>query len=213
MAASSNAAAIAEDVSIAGTVVVVLLLLAQLPAMWTVVTKTRSVAHLSVGPTVAQMANFVSWVVYGLVGKVVAVLRVNAIGVAFGLGYLAVFLAYARGPHWWSLVRLIIAAVVIFGTVFAGIIIPGSLTTDEKVKALGFVALICNVAMFAGPLTQLVCGGVVCGWAAVPAGGRLTCGRRWQCHRQVQRRPAAAGPPCRFPRHQPHHRHCAPAPR
>jgi len=152
----ASSAAIAEDVSIAGTTVVCLLLLAQLPAMYTVITKTKSVAHLSVAPTVAQMANFVSWVVYALFGNIIAVLRVNVIGVAFGIGYLTVFFVYARGRQWWALVYFSIAATLAFGAIFAGIIVPTSLTNDTKVLALGYVALVCNVVMFAGPIAQLV---------------------------------------------------------
>ena len=72
--------ATADIVSDVGTGVAALLMASQLPVMYIVVTKTHDVGHISVLPTVGQFANFISWVVYGLVAPEMALLRVNGIG-------------------------------------------------------------------------------------------------------------------------------------
>ena len=50
----------------------------QLPAMWTVITKTKSVEHLSVLPTVGQFSNFIAWVMYGIIKSEMQILQVRA---------------------------------------------------------------------------------------------------------------------------------------
>jgi len=130
-----------------GTGVAACLMAAQLPACYIVITKTKSVAHMSVVPTVGQAANFIAWTAYGLVAKEQQVLQVNAIGVGFSVVYGAIFLIYARGKHWWTLLATLCATLAILAGTFAAIIIPGAIDHDAKVQALGYVAVVGNVIM------------------------------------------------------------------
>jgi hypothetical protein len=145
---------IQEGFSTAGTVMVVLLLCSQLPAMYGVVFKGTGVDKLSPIPTVGQMGNFVSWVVYALVADEIALLRVNAIGVGFGVLYLSIFLVYTRGPKLRQLLVFLTAVLLGFALVL-GLIVGVMSDHAAKVNALGWVALVCNTLMFAAPLASI----------------------------------------------------------
>ena len=150
----TDAASIVSDV---GTGVAALLMASQMPVMYTVITKTHSVAHISVLPTVGQFSNFLCWVVYGLVAPEMALLRVNGIGVGFALIYITIFLIYAKGAHWWQFVYTISAMAVLFGGAFAGVIVPDAVSHDLKVQLLGYLAVACNVAMYGENGRTLLC--------------------------------------------------------
>jgi uncharacterized protein with PQ loop repeat len=119
----------------------------QLPAMYTVIFKTKSVEHLSVAPTVGQASNFAMWVVYGIVGNELAVLRVNAVGVGFAVVYICIFLIYATKQNFKILVISLSATIVISTCILAGVIVPTSIPQDTKISILGGIAVACNVVM------------------------------------------------------------------
>ena len=103
------------QVSTIGTVLVFFMLCSQLPAMYTVIRYTKSVANLSVLPTCGQMANFATWVVYGFYKSDPNIWRVNLIGVGFAVFYLTVFLIYATGANRTALYQTLLAVLVVLG--------------------------------------------------------------------------------------------------
>lgn len=106
-------------------------------------------------PLPGQFANFISWVVYALLKGDRAILQVNVIGVAFSLVYGTIFLTYARGHNWYVLAGSITAAVIGLGAIFAGVVMPSALSNDQKINALGIVAVIANTIMYASPLAGI----------------------------------------------------------
>lgn len=147
-----------NGVSITGTVFVFFLLCSQIPAFYNVIRHTKSVEHLSVGPTLGQGSNFVLWVVYGLVQSEAAILRVNAIGVGFTVVYLGIFLVYARGQQWATIVKVAVGSIAACIVVLAPLALTPTLELSAKITAIGSIAVVCNTIMYAAPISQLVRG-------------------------------------------------------
>lgn len=154
-------------VSTFGTIMVFIMLSAQLPAIYSVVTKTKSVEHLSVAPTVGQLANFVTWTIYAVAKGDPNILRVNVLGIAFAVGYLAVFFWYAVGRNRRLLYALTAALLLLVGALEAAFVFG---ITDETARqtAMASFAVACNVAMYAAPIGQLRLGLASMNPAALP---------------------------------------------
>ena len=137
--------ALIDGVSYTGTAVACILIASQCPLMWEVYKGKRSINDMSPWPTVGQMANFLSWCVYGLEQGDPNILRVNVIGVVFCLGYFGMFCAYATGPARATFFKLLVAFVLVQGAFFGGVLGAGGLTTASRVSLLGYWAVGANV--------------------------------------------------------------------
>jgi uncharacterized protein with PQ loop repeat len=153
---SAPSSPLIEAVSTTGTVLAFLMFMAQMPSMYVVIFKTKSVERLSILPTIGQSLNFLSWVFYTLANGDGNVFRVNAIGCGFAAFYLGVFLVYTRGKEAWTrLLTLLGASVLVFGGLWAGISL-GVADLDARISGLGAVAVACNVAMYGAPIRAIV---------------------------------------------------------
>lgn len=146
--------AFADIVSYVGTVLVFVMLSAQLPSVYSAVFKLKTIEHISVLPSIGQFLNFAWWIAYGVAGNQMAVLRVNILGACFSIFYFAVFLTMTPGVKRLKLAGLLLAVAVVNGGLGAGLWL-GIASSDTRVTALGLCAVACNVAMFGAPLVAV----------------------------------------------------------
>eukprot|EP00386_Alphamonas_edax_P012097 GDKI01037934.1.p1 GENE.GDKI01037934.1~~GDKI01037934.1.p1 ORF type:complete len:260 (-),score=68.33 GDKI01037934.1:37-816(-) len=142
-----------NGLGIAGTVLVFFMLCAQLPAMWTVVFRTKSVENLSVLPTIGQLMNFTAWTLYGIEVNDASVLQSNVIGIFFAVGYLCVFTTYSKPQSRHRLLKLLGIVCAVFGAVEIAIFLAVT-DKDTRVTALGSVSVICAAIMYGAPIKQ-----------------------------------------------------------
>lgn len=141
-------------VSTIGTVLVFLMLCAQLPAVATVVRK-RTTGNLSVLPTLGQISNFVTWTCYGFFKGDPNIIRVNLIGIGFGAFYLAVFGVFTpKGAPQRTLWRLFGLLFAVTAAIECALIF---LVKDPELRLtlMGSVSIACNVAMFGAPIASV----------------------------------------------------------
>ncbi len=144
---------VVTTVSTIGTVLVFLMLCAQLPAVATVVRK-RTTGNLSVLPTLGQISNFVTWTVYGYFKGDPNIIRVNLIGMGFGAFYITIFGLFTPKSGQRTLWRL-------FGTLF---LVTAAIECflvflvkdpELRLNLMGSVSIACNVAMFSAPIASV----------------------------------------------------------
>jgi solute carrier family 50 protein (sugar transporter) len=170
-----------DAVALAGTALVFLMLSSQLPAMWRVIRYTRSVAGLSVAPTVGQLANFATWVIYGLTKDDWSIVRVNLIGCGFGVFYLAIFLCYASGSNQTQLHKLLVGSVLLIGGTETAFYL-GVSDHNLRLTLMGWLAVACNVLMYAAPIGSLRVALATMNPAAMPmllTIANFLCGLAW----------------------------------
>ena len=77
-------------------------------------------------------------------------------GIAFSLVYFILLLLFARGAQWWRLVRLLALALGALAGIEAALVFALDVPTSTTATAV--FAVLCNVAMFAGPITSVRAG-------------------------------------------------------
>ncbi|RYG53591.1 hypothetical protein EON66_08305 [archaeon] len=102
-----------------------------------------------------QGMNFVSWLIYAIVKGDSALLVVNIIGACFTAIYLTIFFIFNKAAERKTLFVYLISIILITVGINVGILVP-HLDHEQKVQALGAVAVAWNVVMYAAPLSQVV---------------------------------------------------------
>lgn len=147
---------VANDVAHVATAVVILLLLAQAPAMHKVIRHLKSTEHLSIVPTLGQASNFISWSVYGLWKGDINLWLVNVIGIGFAAVYTSIFLAYARGKQLKTLLVALASIFVCFTVYYLIVLKAAKMSPASTEIALQIFAVLPNIVMYGAPISQIM---------------------------------------------------------
>jgi hypothetical protein len=100
-----------------------------------------------------MLSNTSAWVAYALLIGDDAILLVNAVGSIASVLYLAVFLAYSPSR---TRIALQLSALLGFvAAVYYAVVLPARVTAANRAAGMGFIAVACNIVMYAAPIAQL----------------------------------------------------------
>ena len=145
--------AVIQGLSTTGTALVIVMCAAQLPTFRLVAQHRLDLDKVSYLPTLGQLANFVTWTLYGALGaNNSTIVIVNVLGICFAFLNTSLFLWEATPARRLSIVQLLCGfaacAAIVEGSVL-GSLAAGS---GARKAALAWVAIVCNVVMYAAPL-------------------------------------------------------------
>ncbi|GMJ06280.1 hypothetical protein like AT4G10850 [Hibiscus trionum] len=144
-------------VGIIGNVISLFLFLSPVPT-FVQIWKKGSVEQYSPAPYLATLINCLVWVLYGLPmvhPHSILVITINGTGTAIEVVYLTLFLVFCQDKKKRLKVLLIILAELVFIAILAVLVLTVAHTTERRSMIVGIVAILCNIMMYASPLSVM----------------------------------------------------------
>ncbi|KMS97571.1 hypothetical protein BVRB_5g125950 [Beta vulgaris subsp. vulgaris] len=119
--------------------------------------KKKTVEQYSPVPYLATFVNCMLWVVYGLPiihPNSILVVTINGAGFFIELLYLILFVLYSDKKNRLKIVLIAIIEIVIVG-IMTTLVLNFVHTTKRRSSIVGMIAIICNIMMYASPLSVL----------------------------------------------------------
>ncbi|KAJ8451111.1 hypothetical protein Cgig2_026920 [Carnegiea gigantea] len=122
-------------------------------AIW----KKKGVEQYSAVPYITTFVNCMLWVLYGLPfvhPNSILVITINGAGCAIELFYLLIFILYSHDKQRLRVVVIAILEVLLVG-IIAATVLSLVHTTKRRSSIVGFIAIVCNIMMYASPLSVM----------------------------------------------------------
>ncbi|KAE8708541.1 Bidirectional sugar transporter SWEET4 [Hibiscus syriacus] len=141
-------------VVVTGNVISLFLFLSPVPT-FSQIWKKNSVEQFSLAPYLATLINCMVWVIYGLPmvhPNSTLVVTINGTGIAIELEYLTFFLIFCNEKKKRLRVLLIM---LVFMAILTALVLTVAHTTGRRSMVVGIVAILCNIMMYASPLSVM----------------------------------------------------------
>ncbi|XP_021767825.1 bidirectional sugar transporter SWEET4-like [Chenopodium quinoa] len=141
---------------IIGNITALFLFLSPLPTFIGIY-KKKTVGQYSSVPYLATFVNCMLWVVYGLPfihPNSILVVTINGAGFFIELIYLILFVIYSDKKNKLKIVLIAIVEIIIVGIMTALVLILTH-TTKRRSSIVGMIAIVCNIMMYASPLSVM----------------------------------------------------------
>ncbi|GAB4857636.1 hypothetical protein Ancab_015542 [Ancistrocladus abbreviatus] len=152
-----SASVVRFAVGILGNIIALFLFLSPVPT-FIGICKKGSVEQYSPVPYLATFVNCMLWVLYGLPfvhPNSVLVVTVNGAGCFIELVYLLLFVLYSdSNKKRLKVIVISILEIMIVGLI-AGLVLGLTHTTKRRSQIVGMIAIICNIMMYAAPLSVM----------------------------------------------------------
>ncbi|XP_021864615.1 bidirectional sugar transporter SWEET4-like [Spinacia oleracea] len=149
-------AAIRFAAGIIGNVTALFLFLSPLPT-FIGICKKKTVGQYSSVPYLATFVNCMLWVVYGLPfihPNSTLVVTVNGAGFFIELVYLTLFVVYSDKKNKIRIILIAIVEIIIVG-IMTVLVLNLTHTTKRRSSIVGMIAIVCNIMMYASPLSVM----------------------------------------------------------
>uniref|UniRef100_A0A803LWM9 Retrotransposon Copia-like N-terminal domain-containing protein n=1 Tax=Chenopodium quinoa TaxID=63459 RepID=A0A803LWM9_CHEQI len=141
---------------IIGNITALFLFLSPLPT-FIGIHKKKTVGQYSSVPYLATFVNCMLWVVYGLPfihPNSILVVTINGAGFFIELIYLILFVIYSDKKNKLKIVLIAIVEIIIVG-IMTALVLGLTHTTKRRSSIVGMIAIVCNIMMYASPLSVM----------------------------------------------------------
>ncbi|KAK9716696.1 hypothetical protein RND81_06G251300 [Saponaria officinalis] len=141
---------------IIGNVTALFLFLSPVPT-FIGICKKKTVGQYSAIPYLATFVNCMLWVVYGLPfvhPNSMLVITINGAGFFIEVIYLLLFIIYSNKNSRIKVALIAIAEMIVVG-IMTAVVLSVTRTTKQRSSIVGMIAIVCNIMMYASPLSVM----------------------------------------------------------